>query len=117
MDTEVRVVDRGGVGAVRCELEGGKARIELGKNVNARCVEMGYGRLFFRYGKGLSASIKHLMVDGKTLAGVGNPNTTLTLRESVALVRYFNGVLCAPAAKIDVPCGRDVWLILFTPMQ
>jgi hypothetical protein len=117
MNTEVRVVDRAGVGAIRCELEGGKARIELGKNVNARHVETGYGRLFFRYGKGLSASIKHLMVDGKTLAGVGNPNTTLTLRESVALVRYFNGVLCAPAAKIDVPCGRDVWLILFTPMQ
>jgi hypothetical protein len=31
MNTEVRVVDRAGLGAVRCELEGGKARIELGK--------------------------------------------------------------------------------------
>jgi hypothetical protein len=117
MNTEVRVVDRAGVGAVRCELEGGKARIELGKNVNARRVETGYGRLFFRYGEGLSASIKHLMVDGKTLAGVGHPNTTLTLRESVALVRYFNGVLCAPAAKIDIPRGRDVWLMLFTSID
>jgi hypothetical protein len=117
MDGKVRVVDRVGVAGVRCVLEGGKARIELGKNVNVRHVETGYGRLFFRYGEGLSASIKHLMVDGKTLAGVGHTNTTLTLRESVALVRYFNGVLCAPAAKIDIPCGRDVWLILFTPMQ
>jgi hypothetical protein len=117
MTTEVRVVDRAGLGAVRCELEGGKARIELGKNVNARHVETGYGRLFFRYGKRLSASLKHLTVDGKTLADIGHTSITLTLRESVALARYFNGVLCAPAAKIDIPCGRDVWLILFTPMQ
>jgi hypothetical protein len=52
MGPEVRVVDRAGVGDVRCELEGGKARMELGKNVNARHVETGYGRLFFRYGGG-----------------------------------------------------------------
>jgi hypothetical protein len=116
MNTEVRVVDRAGVGGVRCELEGGKARIELGKNVNARRVETGYGRLFFRYGRGLSASIKHLIVDGKTLADVGQP-IALTLRESVALIRYFNGVLCAPAAKIDIPRGRDVWLMLFTQID
>jgi len=59
MDGEVRVVDRAGVGDVRCVLEGGKARIELGKNMNARHVETGYGRLFFRYGRGLSASLNH----------------------------------------------------------
>jgi len=117
MGGEVRVVDRAGVGGVRCELEGGKARVELGKNMNARHMETGYGRLFFRYGKRLSASIKHLTVDGKTLADVGHPNITLPLRESVALVRYFNGVLCAPAAKIDIPRGRDVWLMLFTPID
>jgi hypothetical protein len=52
MVTEVRVVDRAGVGEVRCELEAGKARIELGKNMNARHVETGYGRLFFRNGGG-----------------------------------------------------------------
>jgi hypothetical protein len=117
MGTEVRVVDRAGVGEVRCELEAGKARIELKKNMNARHVETGYGRLFFRYGKGLSASLKHLIVDGKTLTDVGHPNTTLTLKESVALVRYFNGVLCAPAAKIDIPRGRDVWLMLLAPIN
>jgi hypothetical protein len=100
MNTEVRVVDRAGVGAVRCELEDGKARIELGKNVNARRVETGYGRLFFRYGKRLSASLKQLIVDDKTPADVGHPNIALPLRESVALVRYFNGVLCAPSVKI-----------------
>jgi hypothetical protein len=115
MDTEVRVVDRVGVGEVRCELEAGKARIELGKNMNARRVETGYGRLFFRYGKRLSASLKQLIADDKTPADVGHPNITLPLRESVALVRYFNGVLCAPAVKIDIPRGRDVWLMLFTP--
>jgi hypothetical protein len=85
--------------------------------MNARHVETGYGRLFFRYGEGLSASIKHLMVDGNTLAGVGHLNTALTLRESVALVRYFTGLLCAPAAKIDIPRGRDVWLILLAPIN
>jgi hypothetical protein len=51
------------------------------------------------------------------VADVGHPNTTLTLKEYVALVRYFNGVLCAPAAKIDIPRGRDVWLMLFTPID
>jgi len=117
MGTEVRVVDRAGVGEVRCELEAGKARIELKKNMNARHMETGYGRLFFRYGKGLSASLKHLTVDGKTLADIGHTSITLTLRESVALARYFNGVLCAPAAKIDIPQGRDVWLILLAPIN
>jgi len=116
MDAEVRVVDRVGVGGVRCELEGDKAHVELGKKVNMRHVETGYGRLFFRYGKGLSASLKHLTVDGKTLADIGHTSITLTLRESVALVRDFYGVLCAPAAKIDIPRGRDVWLMLFSPI-
>jgi hypothetical protein len=117
MDTEVRVVDRAGVGEVRCELEAGKAHIELKKNMNARHVETGYGRLFFRYGKGLSASLKQLTVDDKNPADVGQPTIALPLRESVALVRYFNGVLCAPTAKIDIPRGRDVWLMLFTPID
>jgi hypothetical protein len=117
MNTEVRVVDRAGVGGVICELEGGKARIELKKNMNARHVETGYGRLFFRYGEGLSASFKHLVVDGKTLADIAHLNITLPLRESVALVRYFNGVLCAPAAKIDIQRGRDVWLMLLAPIN
>jgi hypothetical protein len=117
MGDEVRVVDRAGIGGVRCELDGVKARIKLKRNMNARYVETGYGRLFFRYGKGLSASLKHLTVDGKTLADIGHTSITLTLRESVALLRYFNGVLCAPAAKIDIPRGRDVWLMLFTPID
>ena len=34
------------------------------------------------------------------MADVGHPNTTLTLKEYAALVRYFNGVLCAPSVKI-----------------
>jgi hypothetical protein len=51
------------------------------------------------------------------VADVGHPNTTLTLKEYVALVRYFNGVLCAPSVKIDIPRGRDVWLMLFTPID
>jgi hypothetical protein len=51
------------------------------------------------------------------VADVGHPNTTLTLKEYVALVRYFNGVLCAPAVKIEIPRGRDVWLMLFTPID
>jgi hypothetical protein len=51
------------------------------------------------------------------VADVGHPNTTITLKEYVALVRYFNGVLCVPAAKIDIPRGRDVWLMLFTQID
>jgi hypothetical protein len=77
--------DKASIQASLLVVEGGKALVELGKNINARCVETGYGRLFFRHGKGLSASLKHLTVDGKTLADVGHPNTILTLRESVAL--------------------------------
>jgi hypothetical protein len=51
------------------------------------------------------------------VADVVHPNTTLTLKEYAALVRYFNGVLCAPAAKIDIPRGRDVWLMLLTQID
>jgi hypothetical protein len=51
------------------------------------------------------------------VADVGHPNTTLTLKDYVALVRYFNGVLCVPSVKIDIPRGRDVWLMLFIPID
>jgi hypothetical protein len=51
------------------------------------------------------------------VADVGHTNTTLTLKEYVALVRYFNGVLCVPSVKIDISRGRDVWLMLFTPID
>jgi hypothetical protein len=51
------------------------------------------------------------------VADVVHPNTTLTLKEYVALVRYFNGVLCAPSVKIDIPRGRDVWLMLLAPIN
>jgi hypothetical protein len=94
-------------------LEGGIARIEFRKDLNARSVKTGYGRLFFRQGKSFSASLKLLYTDTRTQAGVGHLNISLHLRESVALVRSF----CAPAAKIDIPYGRDVWLMLFTPMH
>jgi hypothetical protein len=80
-------------------------------------VKTGYGRLFFRQGKGFSASLKLLSTDTRTQAGVGHLNISLPLRESIALVRSFCGVFCAPAAKIDIPYGRDVWLMLFTPMH
>jgi hypothetical protein len=80
-------------------------------------VKTGYGRLFFRQGKSFSASLKLLSTDTRTQAGVGHLNISLPLRESVALVRSFCGVFCAPAAKIDISRGRDVWLMLFTPID
>jgi hypothetical protein len=49
----VEVIDRVGVGSVSCKQEGGKARIGLGKKLEARSVVVGYGRLFFRDGGGV----------------------------------------------------------------
>ena len=71
--------DKASIQASLLVVEGGKALVELGKNINARHVETGYGRLFFRYGRGLSASIKHLIVDGKTLADVGHNYKSLAV--------------------------------------
>jgi hypothetical protein len=117
MDNEVKIIDRARIGGVECGLEGGIARIEFRKDLNARSVKTGYGRLFFRQGKSFSTSLKLLSTDTRTQAGVGHLNISLPLRESIALVRSFCGVFCAPAAKIDIPYGRDVWLMLFTPMH
>jgi hypothetical protein len=111
----VEVIDRVGVGSVSCKQEGGKARIGLGKKLEARSVVVGYGRLFFRMGKGFSASFKHVSVDGRASTDVSV--LSIPIRESAGLVRYFYGVLCAPAAKIDIPHGIDVWLMLFTPIN
>jgi hypothetical protein len=108
---EVKVIDGARIGGVECRLEGGMAHIEFRKDLNARSVKTGYGRLFFRQGKSFSASLKLLSTDTRIQVGVGHLNISLPLRESVALVRSF----CAPAAKIDIPYGRDVWLMLFTP--
>jgi hypothetical protein len=71
--------DKASIQASLLVVEDGKALVELGKNINARHVETGYGRLFFRYGRGLSASIKHLIVDGKTLADVGHNYKSLAV--------------------------------------
>jgi hypothetical protein len=40
----------------------------------------------------------------------------MSLREVVGLVKNFYGVVCAPMAKIDIPRGRDIWLIMLTPI-
>ena len=71
--------DKASIQASLFVVEDGKALVELGKNINARHVETGYGRLFFRYGRGLSTSIKHLIVDGKTLADVGHNYKSLAV--------------------------------------
>jgi hypothetical protein len=60
-------------------LEGGIARIEFRKDLNARSVKTGYGRLFFRQGKSFSASLKLLSTDTRTQAGVGHLNISLPL--------------------------------------
>jgi hypothetical protein len=105
VDNGVKVIDRASIGGVECRLEVGIARIEFRKDLNARSVKTGYGRLFFRQAKSLSASLKLLSINARTQAGVGHLNISLHLRESIALVRSFCGVFCAPAAKIDIPYG------------
>jgi hypothetical protein len=52
VEGEARVIDRSSIGVVRCILEGGRVRIVLKKGLNARSVQTGYGRLFFRQGRG-----------------------------------------------------------------
>jgi hypothetical protein len=48
VDNGVKVIDRASIGGVECRLEGGIAHIEFRKDLNARSVKTGYGRLFFR---------------------------------------------------------------------
>jgi hypothetical protein len=40
----------------------------------------------------------------------------MSLREVVGLVKNFYGVVCAPMAKIDIPHGKDVWLMMLAPI-
>jgi hypothetical protein len=110
---EVKVIDRASIGVVRCILEGGKARIVLKKGLNATSVLTGYGRLFFRQGRGWSAGLKHLSIESKNPAGL---SISMSLREVVGLVKNFYGVVCAPMAKIDIPHGKDVWLMVLAPI-
>jgi hypothetical protein len=56
VEGEARVIDRAGIGVIRCILEGCRARVELKKGLNARSVQTGYGRLFFRQGRGMRTS-------------------------------------------------------------
>jgi hypothetical protein len=113
VEGEARVIDRASIGVVRCILEGCRARVELKKGLNARSVQTGYGRLFFRQGRGWSAGLKHLSIESK------NPATLsifMSLREVVGLVKNFYGVVCAPMAKIDIPHGKDIWLMMLAPI-
>jgi hypothetical protein len=113
VENEARVIDRAGIGVIRCILEGGRARIVLKKGLNARSVQTGYGRLFFRQGRGWSAGFKHLSIESKNQATI---SISMSLREVVGLAKNFYGVVCAPMAKIDIPRGRDIWLIMLTPI-
>ena len=70
MEGEARVIDRAGIGVIRCILEGCRARVEIKKMLNARSVQTGYGRLFFRQGRGWSAGFKHLSIESKNPAGL-----------------------------------------------
>jgi hypothetical protein len=113
VEGEAKVIDRAGIGVVRCILEGGRVRIVLRKGLNARSVQTGYGRLFFRQRKDWSSSFKHLSIASKNPAGL---SISMSLREVVGLVKNFYGVICAPMAKIDIPHGKDVWLIMLAPI-
>jgi hypothetical protein len=113
VEDEARVIDRAGIGVIRCILEGGKARIVFKKGLNARSVQTGYGRLFFRQGGGWSAGFKHPSIESKNPAGI---SISMSLREVVGLVKNFYGVVCAPMAKIDIPHGKDIWLIMLAPI-
>ena len=113
MEGEAKVIDRASIGVIRCILEGGRVRIVLKKGLNARSVQTGYGRLFFRQGRGWSAGFKHLSIESKNPAGL---SISMSLREVVGLAKNFYGVVCAPMAKIDIPHGKDVWLIMLAPI-
>jgi hypothetical protein len=110
VDGEVKVIDRASIGVIKCILEGCRARVELKKGLNARSVQTGYGRLFFRQGRGWSAGLKHLSIESKNPATI---SISMSLREVVGLAKNFYGVVCAPMAKIDIPHG---WLIMLAPI-
>jgi hypothetical protein len=113
VEGEVKVIDRASIGVIRCILEGCRARVELKKGLNARSVQTGYGRLFFRQGRGWSAGFKHLSIESKNPATI---SISMSLREVVGLVKNFYGVVCAPMAKIDIPRGKDIWLMVLAPI-
>ena len=110
MEGEVKVIDRASIGVIKCILEGCRARVELKKGLNARSVQTGYGRLFFRQGRGWSAGLKHLSIESKNPATI---SISMSLREVVGLAKNFYGVVCSPMAKIDIPHG---WLIMLAPI-
>jgi hypothetical protein len=110
VDGEVKVIDRASIGVIKCILEGCRARVELKKGLNARSVQTGYGRLFFRQGRGWSAGLKHLSIESKNPATI---SISMSLREVVGLAKNFYGVVCVPMAKIDIPHG---WLIMLAPI-
>jgi hypothetical protein len=110
VEGEVEVIDRASIGVIKCILEGCRARVELKKGLNARSVQTGYGRLFFRQGRGWSAGLKHLSIESKNPATI---SISMSLREVVGLAKNFYGVVCAPMAKIDIPHG---WLIMLAPI-
>ena len=113
MEGEARVIDRASMGVIRCSIEGGRARIVLKKGLNARSVQTGYGRLFFRQGRGWSAGLKHLSIESKNPAGL---SISMSLRDVVVWLR-ISTMLSAPLmAKIDIPHGKDIWLIMLAPI-
>ncbi len=111
MSGEVKILDRAGLKDLNCWIEDGKATVELSLDRPA-VVEAGFGRVFFRQGRGWQAGYRHLSVLFKKAAGAGHLSVQVPLHGMAGVVKNFYGVICASAVKIDRPRRMDVWFML-----
>jgi hypothetical protein len=96
-----------------------RVEVQVGLGRNPRRIEIGFGRLFFRRGRGWSASFRHIEVWSVLQPPKTQPLTfEVPLKPCAGLVRgdgYLDGAILAPAAKIDLEGGLDVWVMLLAP--
>lgn len=112
----VSVLNRAGLPELECRLAGNLAHIRL-KAGDVKDFTIGYGRLLFRQGRRWRATFKHLSADPPRPSETSHLSIEVPLRPAGRIVKSFNGIICAPAVKLNRPRRVDTWLMLFTPCE
>ena len=93
-----------------------RAEVHVGLGRNPRRIEIGFGRLFFRRGRGWNASFRHIEVWSVLQPPKTQPLTfEVPLKPCAGLVRgdgYLHGAILAPAAKRACPMICKLFLRL-----
>ena len=118
----VQVLDLAGLSLLDARPAGSGVAVEVRGVKRLRAVEVGYGMLSFKltqgsYGDEWMTKFSFLGPSQRIEAPGEGARFELPARPPAGLATRTAGALAAPAAKLDIALGRDVWFIYIAPWR